>query len=242
MRLYLSSYRMGDRAGALLALLGSGKRAAIVANALDNISPSARKIYREEVYDPRAELGSLGIAAEELDLRQYFGREPALADTLSNFDLVWVLGGNAFVLRRAMRQSGFDTVIGGMLDRDAIVYGGFSAGAVVAGPSLRGFEIMDDPLEFPAGYAPTPVWEGLGLVDFSIVPHHRSAHPEAPAAEKMARHLAQRRIEHRAQPPAQVALRQAVEERDRARHEHRARRAECHKPRHRPSRSMDCVF
>jgi dipeptidase E len=197
MRLYLSSYRMGDRAGALLALLGSGKRAALIQNGLDSISPAARQIYREEVYDPRAELNSLGITAEELDLRRFFGRTHALADTLSTFDLVWVTGGNAFVLRRAMRQSGFDTVIGDMLDRDAIVYGGFSAGAAVAGPSLRGYELMDDYHELPTGYTSSPVWDGLGFVDFCVVPHYRSAHPETDAAERLARHLHARRIEHR---------------------------------------------
>ena len=73
MRLYLSSYRIGDRAGSLLALLGSGKRAAIISNALDNISPTARSIYRDEVYDPHMELGSLGLLTEELDLRRFFG-------------------------------------------------------------------------------------------------------------------------------------------------------------------------
>jgi dipeptidase E len=198
MRLYLSSYRIGDRAGALLALLGFGKRAALISNALDNISPAARQIYREEVYDPAAELASLGITAEDFDLRHYFGMGDALASDLSRYDLVWVMGGNAFTLRRAMRQSGFDTVIADMLDRDSIVYGGFSAGAVVAGPSLTGFELMDEPAELPPGYAPGPVLEGLNLVDFAIVPHYRSLHPEAPAAERCARHLAARRLPFRA--------------------------------------------
>lgn len=206
MRLYLSSYRVGDQAGALLALLGSGKRAAVISNALDNISPAARKIYQDQVYDPCAELASLGIVAEDLDLRRFFGRADALAQTLSHFDLVWVLGGNAFLLRRAMKQSGFDAVIGTMLDRDAIVYGGFSAGAVVAGPSLRGFEVMDDPDELATGYAPPPTWEGLGLIDFAIVPHYKSAHPEAAAAERLVRHLAQRRIPFRALRDGEVVV------------------------------------
>ncbi|MND03944.1 hypothetical protein D3C83_240000 [compost metagenome] len=42
------------------------------------------------------------------------------------------------------------------------------------------------------------MWEGLGLVDFSLVPHYRSSHPEAPSAEKLARHFVRHGIAHRA--------------------------------------------
>lgn len=206
MRLYLSSYRIGDRAGSLLALLGSGKRAAIVSNALDNISSTARSIYRDEVYDPHMELASLGLVTEELDLRRYFGEAEALREKLGEFDLVWVMGGNAFVLRRAMKQSGFDDVITGMLERDEIVYGGFSAGAVVATPTLRGIELMDDPAEVPAGYDPEVVWDGLGLIDHSIVPHFRSPHPESAAAERAVRHMMSRGMRYRALRDGEVIV------------------------------------
>lgn len=206
MRLYLSSYRIGDRAGSLLALLGSGKRAAIVSNALDNISSTARSIYRDEVYDPHMELASLGLVTEELDLRRYFGEAEALREKLGEFDLVWVMGGNAFVLRRAMKQSGFDDVITGMLERDEIVYGGFSAGAVVATPTLRGIELMDDPAEVPAGYDPEVVWDGLGLIDHSIVPHFRSPHPESATAERAVRHMMSRGMRYRALRDGEVIV------------------------------------
>ena len=85
-----------------------------------------------------------------------------------------------------------------MLDRDAIVYGGFSAGAVVAGPSLAGYELMDDPEEVPAGYERAVVWDGLGLVDFAIVPHFRSRHPQTEAAERLSARLASRKRPFRA--------------------------------------------
>jgi dipeptidase E len=206
MRLYLSSYRIGDRAGSLLALLGSGKRAAIISNALDTISATARSIFREEVYDPHVEMASLGLETEELDLRRYIDRPEALRSKLSSFDLVWVMGGNAFVLRRAMKQSGFDDVITDMLERDEIVYGGFSAGAVVAAPTLRGIELMDDATEVPAGYDPETVWDGLGLIDYSIVPHFRSPHPESAAAERAVRHMCSRGMRYRALRDGEVIV------------------------------------
>ncbi len=190
MRLYLSSYRLGDRAGALLALVGTGSRAAVISNARDGIPAAAREQYREELYDPCRELAALGISASEVDLRDFFVQKEGLSKELLRYDLVWVIGGNAFTLRRAMKQSGFDTVITQMLDHDDIAYGGFSAGAVVAGPSLDGFEIMDDPGELPVGYGNEPVREGLNLIDFAIIPHYRSNHPEAGAAARCARHFA----------------------------------------------------
>lgn len=206
MRLYLSSYRVGDRAGSLLALLGSGKRAAVIENALDHVSPGAREIYRNEAYDPYTELASLGIAGTPFDLRQYFGHPDALQEALAAFDLVWVVGGNAFVLRRAMKASGFDDVIVRMLDNDEIVYGGFSAGAVVAAPSLSGIHLMDDPDAVPAGYDPEPVWDGLGLIDHAIVPHYRSPHPESAAAEQAVRYLCGQGLRYRALRDGEVIV------------------------------------
>ncbi|GAA3059724.1 hypothetical protein GCM10010520_05230 [Rhizobium viscosum] len=184
MRLYLSSYRLGASAFRLRKLLNGGRRAAVIQNALDFIPAEARRAYETNIYDPKKELADWGIEAEELDLRDYFGQPHALETALAGFDLVWAVGGNAFLLRRAMRQSGFDRIIGELLREDAIVYGGFSAGAVVATPSLRGIDIMDDPRQLAPDYDEAILWDGLGLVDFSIVPHYRSAHDEAEAAEK----------------------------------------------------------
>jgi dipeptidase E len=61
--------------------------------------------------------------------------------------------------------SGFDTIIKDLL-ADGIVYGGWSAGAVVIGPSLKTIELMD-----PVEKAPEIIWEGLGLVPYFIWPH-----------------------------------------------------------------------
>jgi len=205
MRLYLSSERLGERAGALLAML-SGPKAAIIANGYDGASAMARDIYRSEVYDPLAEFKALGLDPHEVDLRAHFDDAASLRHRLAGFDLVWVMGGNSFVLRRAMKQSGFDTIIRDMLDADAIAYGGYAAGAVVAGPSLRGLELMDDPFEVPEGYDEPLVWSGLGLTPFAIVPHYQSRHPEAAAAEKVVSYMRARRTRFRAISDGEVIV------------------------------------
>ena len=62
-------------------------------------------------------------------MRAHFGDAQSLKTRLSAYDLVWVMGGNSFVLRRAMRSSGFDTLIRELLEADTIAYGGYAAGA-----------------------------------------------------------------------------------------------------------------
>jgi dipeptidase E len=187
MRLYLSSYRLGSQPEALLDLLGGGRRAAVVANAVDGYEDSSRRAQREH-----DDLRRLGLDSEELDLRRYFGRTEALAQRLAELDLLWVRGGNAFVLRRALRLSGADELLVESLAADALVYAGYSAGPAVLAPTLRGLHLVDDPQEAPDGYDPAVMWDGLAVLPYSFVPHYRSEHPESAAVEESVAYL----IEH----------------------------------------------
>ena len=182
MRYFLSSFRIGDRVQALVEMAGPGARVAVVSNALDFIPRAAREAYARTVYDQLAVFADLGMTARDLDLRDYFERADTLAADLAGVDLVWATGGNSFLLRRAMRESGLDDILLRRLAEDSLVYGGYSAGACVAGPTLRGIEMMDEPEQVQSVYGLEPIWEGLGLVDFAIVPHFESEHAEAEAA------------------------------------------------------------
>jgi dipeptidase E len=179
MRLYLASSGLGNRPQTLLPLLEDGRRVAIIANALDGAAPSARA---EGVASEAEHLRQLGFDAREVDLRQYFGSNLQLAHTLAPFNLLWVRGGNVFVLRRAFRQSGFDTLLTQLLADDAVAYGGNSAGVCILSPSLRGIELVDDPTHIPHGYEAPILWEGLGVIPYMVVPHYQSSPPEWSAA------------------------------------------------------------
>jgi dipeptidase E len=179
-RLYLSSFLLGNKPEELVALAGAGRRCAVVLNALDN-----RQDVRDRFRASQTEaIAKLGFATEELDLRTYFGRAAELRARLAQADVLWINGGNAFILRRAMKQSGFDRVIRDLLAKDEIVYAGFSAATVLAAPDLHGLEIIDDPHDVPPGYAPEIVWDGLGLVEFAIAVHYKSDHRESPLTDK----------------------------------------------------------
>jgi dipeptidase E len=196
-RLYLASYRTGDAFPELLRMAGAGARVGVISNAVDFIPPAEREAYARNVFDPVADFRGHGFEAYDLDLRAYFGRPRALLAELERTRLVWAVGGNAFLLRRAMRQSGFDALAPGLIWAERLVYGGWSAGACVAAPSLRGLEHMDDPAVLAEGYDPEPVWEGLGLIDAAIVPHYRSDHAEAGGAERAAAWMAANGVPHR---------------------------------------------
>ncbi|WP_091740481.1 Type 1 glutamine amidotransferase-like domain-containing protein [Phenylobacterium immobile] len=192
MKLYLSSHRMGDRFEELVAALPRGAEVAVVSNAVDHVPDVERQAYADQAFDVLATFRERKLKPYELDLRTYFGRRAILFANLKSTRLIWATGGNSFLLRRAMRQSGLDDIIRRRIDEGSLIYGGWSAGAVVAGPDLAGIELMDDPAVAPEGYAAEPVWQGLGLLDYTIVPHYRSDHPEAPAAERAAQAMLER--------------------------------------------------
>jgi dipeptidase E len=184
MKLYLSSFMLGDHNDQLIAMAGRGARMAIITNALDYIPVQAQIEHARNKWDPNIYFMANGFDPSTVDLRHYFGRTQELRQVLLRFKVIWALGGNAFLLRRAMHESGFEDIIRGLLT-EGTIYGGWSAGACVAGDSLRAIEVMDDPGATAPGYGQgEPIWDGLNLVPFSIIPHFRSNHPEAATAER----------------------------------------------------------
>lgn len=199
MRLYLSSYRLGKHAARIIELIGHGApRVLATMNGLDNLAaPDRQALYQRMVGD----FSAIGAEVRELDLRRYFSHADALADDLAECDMVWASGGNAFTLLAAMKQSGFIGALKKLLAEDRVAYGGYSAGAVVATPTLRGIELVDsaDPVDaIPAGYAPGIHWEGMALVNYSIAPHFRSAHPEAAAIDSVVKYFEDRGMPYKA--------------------------------------------
>ncbi len=183
MRLYLSSFRMGDHPGQLAALAGEGRRAVVIANAMDDAPDEVRSagVQRE-----LAALTELSFTVTELDLRDYFGSGGGdrLRRDLAGNTVAWLRGGNAFMLRHALARSAGDVVFRDLLAADALVYAGYSAGPCQLSPSLRGLELVDDAGAVRRVYGAEPIWAGLGLLDRAFVPHYRSpGHPETSAMD-----------------------------------------------------------
>jgi dipeptidase E len=181
MRLYLSSFRNGNNPEALLSLLGNKRRTALIFNAQDWKSIDDRS---SDLAQEIERLKSIGLEPQEIDLRNYFEKTDALREALSSFDLIWVRGGNVFVLRRAFKQSGADMLIPELLQQNDVVYGGYSAGVDIMQPHLHGIELVDDPNVVPPGYDKEIIWECLGLIPYCVAPHYKSDHPESAAVDK----------------------------------------------------------
>jgi dipeptidase E len=163
-RLYLSSLYVGDRAEDLVRQVGAGGRVAVVANAMD-ADPDRTAGVRREL----RELAGLGLDPTELDLRAH--DEHSLTAELAGYAGLWVRGGNTFLLREAMARSALDEVLPGLLERDEIAYAGWSAGACVLAPTLRGIELCDDPAEVKRLWGTPARYDGLDVVEVVVVPH-----------------------------------------------------------------------
>ena len=129
-------------------------------------------------------LGTLGFDVEEIDLRSFFDEKGDLQTVLAAYDVLWLKGGNVFMLRYALARSGADMAITGLLQQDAIVYAGYSAGPCVLGPTLHGLDAVDPPDVVTVLYGEPPIWEGLAVLDYAIVPHVDS--PEHQATNQLA--------------------------------------------------------
>jgi len=92
-------------------------------------------------------------------------------EMLNETDFVFVSGGNTFFLLQEMRKSGFAELIHEYIAK-GMIYGGSSAGSIVAGPDISLAKELDDPQLAPD----LKDYKGLGLVDVVVLPHWGSEH------------------------------------------------------------------
>jgi len=163
MKLYLSSKSIPSPDD-LAALIGKSIdviSVALIPNSKDFFAERARNYL---INDFVAYMEQLGLNVEVVDLRDYSDYD-ALKQKLASHDLIWSMGGNTFNLRYEMKRSGFEKIIRELLN-EGIVYGGDSAGALVAGISIAGIESADKPQ-----FAEEVINEGLNLIPFFFLPH-----------------------------------------------------------------------
>lgn len=163
MKLFLSSISITKKnQAAFMELVGKngGIKVALIENGADTYAAD----HREWVNRARTMIEEVASYVKAFDLRKYDSANELELD-LSGFDIVWVGGGNTYYLRWIMRESGFDRIIGRLCAR-GVVYGGDSAGAIVAGPTIDYFQSADSPED-----SPSIILDGLKLTDIVVVPH-----------------------------------------------------------------------
>lgn len=177
MKLYLSSYRLGnDKEELTKWIKENGNEILVIPNAVDVFPDSERKLAG--IIDKCKDLQSLGFKTEILDLRDYFGAKEQLLATIKERKAFYAIGGNVFVLRTAMKLSGFDEYLKEISTSDYL-YAGFSAGICVLAKDLHGIHLADDLEADPYEYGKI-IWDGIGLIDYMPVPHYDTPnHPES---------------------------------------------------------------
>jgi dipeptidase E len=180
MKYYLSSYKFGDKVEELIRLRSDNARIGHVNNSRDWVGADPVRANRHQQAEI-AYLNELGFGAEPLDLKDYFGKAEPLKEKLEELGAVWVSGGNTFVLRMAMRLSGFDDLFVELQHREDFLYGGYSAGVCILSESLKAIDRVDEPDNFPYAGISKPIYEGLGAFPYAFLCHYDSDHPEAEA-------------------------------------------------------------
>lgn len=171
MRLYLASHNLGPYTNELLKLVGEGRKALFIENARDYYSDEKRA---NDLQEKLAMLSELGFETEELDLRTYFGKPNELREFIDSYkpDLIYACGGNVFLLTTAYHLSSFDEILREDLANDKYVYGGFSAGIMSICKTVRlyGHDHLV-PERVPEVYGVDAILDGVGLVDYQLIPH-----------------------------------------------------------------------
>lgn len=133
--------------------------------------PTAANTYEDKwfIEKDREELHKAGVRFHEIDLHDYDSPEEqeTLRNSLSNIDVVIVGGGNTFYLLQEVILSAFDDKVKRLIEK-GVWYVGSSAGAVLTCPNIEPVKYFDEPKDAP--YLNTN--EGMGLVDFLILPHY----------------------------------------------------------------------
>ena len=194
MKLYLSSYKLGEKKDIL------GKWAKEKDNKIVLITNS-RDIYEESerkaqgiARDAKA-LEELGFDVIQISLKEYFGKPELLRKEFLKYHAFFAIGGNTFALRKAMQLSGFDKFLKDILNNSDYLYGGYSAGICVLAPSLHGLELVDEPVN-PYNEEPA-LFEGIGILDYVPVSHYKSEHPESEMIENVVDYLEKNKIKYK---------------------------------------------
>ena len=117
----------------------------------------------------QTDLMKTGFKVDKIDIEGKTENE--LRQTLKDKDIIYVQGGNTFYLMKAVRESGFETVVKDLINR-GVIYIGVSAGSVIAGPTIEvaGWKNMDKNIVGLKNLT------GMNLVPFLVFVHYQPSH------------------------------------------------------------------
>ena len=180
MILYLSSQKFGKETTFLKEWIKKhNKKILLIFNALD---AKGKEKIDNNINEDKSLLEEIGFEVTIIDLKEYFDRASDLIKICQNYSAFCVMGGNVFVLRQAMKYSGFDTFLKDISNRKEYLYIGYSAGSCVLAKELSLLKNVDEPIDFyNRGEI---IYDGIGLIDYIFIPHYKSDYHKAHLIEK----------------------------------------------------------
>ena len=203
MILYLSSNKLGNKTDFLKDWIeNNSKKIVLITNARD--AKIQNNEEKEKLNKNIEMLKEIGFEVNILDLKEYFGNNELLNKELKKYNSFCVIGGNVFVLRQAMKLSGFDQYLINNRDNNKLLYIGYSAGSCVLTKNLDGFQLVDEPIN-PYNDE-NIIYEGVGLLDYCIVPHYKSNHKESALIDNVVQYMEERKIKYKALSDGDVII------------------------------------
>ena len=203
MKLYLSSYKLGNKTEELKKWIKEhGNKIILIPNSRDVFEDGPRK--EEGIKREINSLEELGFEVKNLSLKDYFGEYEKLKRDLAGYNAFYVIGGNVFALRQAMKFSGFDRYLEEISTDDRYLYAGYSAGICLLALNLDGLHLVDEPINPYNSEVVT--YQGLGLIDYVPVPHYKSDHPESKMIDDVVEYLKQKNIKFKTLQDGDVIL------------------------------------
>src|SRR3989339_136802 len=167
MMLLTSSGMVGSRDD-IMAILPKPADAIRVAYIITASKPVENKFYVEE--DARL-MKEAGFNVHEIDIE---GKNPEqLLHLLSNFDIIYMQGGNPYYLLAKIRRSGFKKVLKKLLKK-GIIYVGASSGSMVAGVNIEAGNWKDKERD---KFGLTNL-SAMNFIPYSIFVHYAPEHQE----------------------------------------------------------------
>lgn len=204
MNLYLSSYKLGNNVSYLKRWIKENdNKILLIKNARD--TKEQNEAEKNIIHQDIKMLEEIGFNVTILDLKEYFNKSNELKKFITNnYRAFCVIGGNVFVLRKAMQLSGFDLYLKENYNNDDLLYIGYSAGICVLYPSLVGLELVDNKINIYN--SDKIIEEGVGIIDYSIAPHYKSDHPESASIDNLVRFFEKNKVKYKTLSDGEVII------------------------------------
>ena len=149
-------------------------------------------------------LSSQKFGKDEFYLKEYFDKFDELNKICQNYNTFCVMGGNVFVLRQAMKYSGFDVFLKEINADDDYLYIGYSAGSCVLSEQLDILKTVDEPIDF---YNKGEIiYDGIGLIRYTFIPHYKSNYHKAHLIDEIVNKCKNEKINYKAFKDGEVTI------------------------------------